>query len=364
MYRDMVRAARAGNTYAMLSLAYCYQNGIYVDMDLDEAVNWYKQSAAKGCGRARWELAKFYRDGILVSQNSFEYIHWLTAAAESGIPEAMVELSKAYGYGVMLPKDDNMVVDLLEKAAALEYPYAEFVLGYLYKNGITVEKDTEKADALWERTRQHGDAELFYDIGFLLEFGDGLFKPDHTSAVGWYKLSSDMGSSKGYYCYMKIRNTSSNGSPETMAQRLAKLTRLPVNLEIMQSEMLLDEADQCMDLEDYDGALDKYRESADLGNADAMFMLSMFYRDGEIVKRNPELYMQYLTRSALCGNTDAQVQLARCYETGDGVEKSINEAMDYYAMAIACGNLSVYYQLTRYIERPEVFVNKTRKVVR
>ena len=95
MDKQMQKAAQNGDVYAMLALAYIYHHGLEGEYEPEQAIEWYKKSAAKGCARAKWELAKMYRDGGLVQPNSYEFIHWLTAAADDGIPEAMMDLALA-----------------------------------------------------------------------------------------------------------------------------------------------------------------------------------------------------------------------------------------------------------------------------
>ena len=115
---------------------------------------------------------------------------------------------------------------------------------------------------------------------------------------------------------------------------------------------------------DSEKAVKLYTEAAELGNAEAMYMLALIYHDGEIVKRNDNLAFDYLTRSAMNGNTGAQMMLADNYEKGRGVSKDINEAIKYYAMAAAGGNLVGYYELNRFMEHPELYVRRTQRIVR
>lgn len=363
MMRDIEKAANAGNVYAMLSLAYAYHKGINEEVDLDLAVEWYKKSAAHGCARAKWELAKMYRDGNLVQSNPFEYIHWATTAADAGIPEAMMHLARSYYHGILVPKDLYKFQELITRAAELEDVLAEFYMGYMYQVGLILEKDPVQSEEYYRRVEFHGNAEMFYRLGLMIEFGRDPVASDQQGSLRWYQKASDMGSLKANYCLERVKHLISIGKQDKEAVRLARIGNMSVTEEEIQRDMTLGEADYLMDEGEYDAAIEKYLESADLGNPDAMFMLSMFYRDGEIVKRNNPLSFDYLTRAAMAGSTDAQMVLARCYELGEGCPRNINEATKYYAMAVANGNLVGYYHLSKYIERPEKYVRATQKVV-
>ena len=114
----------------------------------------------------------------------------------------------------------------------------------------------------------------------------------------------------------------------------------------------------------FEEAIDRYQESADLGNTDAMFMLAMLYHDGSIVRRNDHLAFEYLTKASLSGSCDAQLFLGRSYESGRGKNKNIEEAIKYFAMSAAGGNMVGYYYLSKYMPRPELYVRSTQRIVR
>lgn len=71
------KAAKEGNIYAMLAIAYMYQKGKDTDLSPADAVIWYERSAAAGCSRAKWELAKMYRFSEVPDPGRQKYIYWL-----------------------------------------------------------------------------------------------------------------------------------------------------------------------------------------------------------------------------------------------------------------------------------------------
>ncbi|MCQ2079592.1 MAG: hypothetical protein MJZ38_06040 [archaeon] len=364
MDRSIFKAASDGNVYAMLSLAYMYHRGIDVDCDPQKAIEWYKRSAANGCARAKWELAKMYRDGTLVAPNAYEFIHWLSAAADSGIPEAQTNLAIRYGLGILVPEDPYLCMELLNKAVAQGYPMAEFYLGNAYQCGIVFEKDETRAEECFQLVKAHGDADLFNKIGMKLEYGLDGVSVDFKRALRWYRLSSEMGSDKGYYSMISLKKTLKGAKHETIEERRRKLDSLLSSVEERERDELLREADLLLEDGDIVSAMTKYNEAADLGNSDAMYMLAILYHEGEVVKRNDPLAYDYLGRAALSGSIDAQMHLASSYEYGQGRPKDLNLALEYYAMAVANGYLLGYYALSRHMDHPEKYVRAHHKIVR
>ena len=364
MDKQMQKAAQNGDVYAMLALAYIYHHGLEGEYEPEQAIEWYKKSAAKGCARAKWELAKMYRDGGLVQPNSYEFIHWLTAAADDGIPEAMMDLALRYYHGLLVPKDLFMFTELLLKAGEQNYVRANFYLWYLYSHGYVFGKNEELANKYKENLLAQCDAEYIFLVGRTLEFGKDPILANPDDAVPWYTKASEMGSDKAIYSLGRIDTTRKTGKQDTFEQRDARIKRLSTSAEAIQRERILDEADMRLEEGDSEKAVKLYTEAAELGNAEAMYMLALIYHDGEIVKRNDNLAFDYLTRSAMNGNTGAQMMLADNYEKGRGVSKDINEAIKYYAMAAAGGNLVGYYELNRFMEHPELYVRRTQRIVR
>lgn len=362
--RKIQKAADNGNVYAMLSLAYMYQNGIDVECDPESAVHWYKRSASSGCGRAKWELAKMYRDGIIVEANSYEFIHWLTAAADAGIREAQYDLSRRYRLGMLVPKDGYLCIDWLKKAAEEAHHEAAFHLAYAYRDGTGIAKNPELYGIYKEKARQFGDAEAYYDFGKALEFGLAGCRVDLDEAEYWYSLASGMGSDKGLYGLVRVREEKETGKMDTLKDRRSAIFQLPSHTDALKRESYLEEADSLMDAGNFEEAVEKYKLSAEYGNSEAMFMLAMIYHGGEIVRRNDSLAYDYLTRSSICGCADASMQLAASYEHGNGISRNRHEAINCYARAAANGNLIAYYELSRFIEHPERYVRMTQMVVR
>lgn len=364
MDRQLVKAANSGDVYAMLAMGYIYHRGVDGEYDAAKAIEWYKKSAAKGCARAKWELAKLYNEGTIVEPNSYMYIHWLTTAADSGIPEAMMALARCYYLGFLVPKDEYLFSVLLLKAADQNFVLANFYLWYFYSHGLFFEKDPELAEEYKLKTVVRSDADMLFDMGMMLEFGRDFIRADPAESLEWYSRAAEMGSDKALYCLGRIESTRRSGKQDTLEYRKARIARLSTTAESVERDRLLDDADSCLEDGDFERAVELYKMSADLGNADAMYMLAFLYHEGQVVQQDSDLAMEYLQRSAVNGNADSMMLLAKIYEEGEIRPRDYDEAIRYYSMAAAAGNLVGYYELSRFMEHPEQFVRRTQTVVR
>ena len=113
--RDNVRtflhyqsAAQQGNTAAQNNIGVMYANGIGVDQDYDEAINWFSRAAQQGDTAAQNSLGVMYANGIGVDQDYEQAFNWFSRAAEQlhGIAE--------YNLGVMYTNGDHVVQDNVE----------------------------------------------------------------------------------------------------------------------------------------------------------------------------------------------------------------------------------------------------------
>ena len=325
---------------------------------LETALDWVSD------GKIEEYMAAHRNDGDIVEPNPYEFMHWLTAAADAGIPEAMMELVVRYRCGGLVLKDPSMAFEWLRKVAEQNYPLGEFFMGCAYLQGWNVEKDAAEAEAYFQRAREHGDADLFIRFGRNFEFGMAGIEVDLERAKYWYKCAADMGSDRGYYSLLAVEKVAKGGRYETPEERDRSFNDLPSVQEVRRRNKMLEEGDIHMEQGYYDKAVDRYMKAADLGNAEALYMLAILYHDGEIVRRNDDISYDYLDRAAIAGSTDAQLQLGKIYEEGRGRKQDRERALEMYAMAVANGNLIGYYELSRFMDHPEKFVRQRYRIVR
>jgi TPR repeat protein len=87
------------------------------------------------------------------------------------------------------------------------------------------------------------------------------------------------------------------------------------------------------------------QSEAEAGYAGSQLALGRAYQDGNGVKQNDELAVNWYRKAADQGNATAQNDLGIMYRAGSGVEKSKEEAVNWYRKAAKQGNGSAMFNL-------------------
>ena len=87
--------------------------------------------------------------------------------------------------------------------------------------------------------------------------------------------------------------------------------------------------------EDPDGeeTLEFCRELAESGHPQCQVNMGNYYREGEVVKRNPRVAFRWYMKAAKQGYWYGQISVADCYFKGDGVKQDYKEAVKWYELA-------------------------------
>lgn len=359
MKDPILRDAEAGDAYAALGVAYMYHHGKEYDYDLGEAIKWYLIAAEAGCTRAEWEIAQMYRDGVIFSQDIYQYLNHLRNAATRGNPEAQLSLAFEYLRGVLVTRDHAMAFRWISNSAKQGVPMAQFYLGYMYRQGIGVERSRTESELWYSSTVISGNADMFMEIGIMFEFGlDGIVH-NEVEAARWYRYGADMGHEGCLLSLKMVEQNFEGGTKDTLNQRLMRLNKTSSAMEREVRDSALHLANEYLDTGDFDASYRNFQKAADLGSPEAMFFLSLMYREGLSVRRNMKKSLELLARAADAGSVDAQFMLARLYDVGGGMAESEIDAIKYYTMAAAGGYLSPFYYLGQFMDHPEVHVRRS-----
>ena len=74
---------------------------------------------------------------------------------------------------------------------------------------------------------------------------------------------------------------------------------------------------------DYDGAIKYFTKSAELGDADANYQLSLFYFEGEGVEKDEQKELYHLEEAAIGGHPDARFNLGHFEESNGEIERAV-----------------------------------------
>lgn len=77
------------------------------------------------------------------------------------------------------------------------------------------------------------------------------------------------------------------------------------------------------------------RKLAEMGHTDQQINMGNYYREGDLVKRNPRAAFCWYMRAAKQGNWYGQLLVADCFFEGDGVKQDYVEAVKWYELAAA-----------------------------
>ena len=154
----------------MNGVGLCYWYGHNIDLNYEEAIKWYKASAAKRCSKAEFNLYICYKKGTGVEKDMIEALAWLKKAAKHNDATAQVFLGEYYYNGIYVKKNRCYAERWFKKA--LENAYKNEVavvlndLGVKYYGGeYGFQKDKAMAIKCFEKA---GELGLSLSIGWLI----------------------------------------------------------------------------------------------------------------------------------------------------------------------------------------------------
>ena len=94
---QLMDEADAGNAISQYNLGVCYAKGNGGEVDLAEAVRWFRKAAGQGMPQAQYNLGLCLSRGAGVEKNEVEGAMWLNSAARQGDEEAERMLNAWWG---------------------------------------------------------------------------------------------------------------------------------------------------------------------------------------------------------------------------------------------------------------------------
>ena len=292
--------AKLGNAKAQILLGRCYEIGIGVKKDENEAVKWCQKAAEQGLAVAQYNLAKFYLSGIGVLKNNAEAFKWYKKAAEQGNVEAQYNLANCYFNGIGVYKSIKEAFKWYREAAEQGFAEAQNKLGYYYKNGYGVSYDNIETVRWYKKAAEQGNVEAQYNLANCYFNGIGADE-NKREAVKWYKKAAEQGNAKAQY---NLANCYFNG----------------IGVDENKRE-----------------AVRWYKKAAEQNNVDAQNKLGRCYEKGYGVSCDEAEAVRWYKKAAEQNNVNAQWILGRCYEEGFGIGKNKTEAFKWYQKAAEQG---------------------------
>jgi TPR repeat protein len=152
-YMWLQKGAEAGSFTAMEHLGYAYEYGIGVPRNFTEAMTWYQKehqaSYIPAAASAATRIGYLYQYGRGVPQDYQQAAKWYREAADRGNASGMSHLGVLYQTGQGVPKSLPLAATYYQKAVQLHYDAAALYLGILYQNGWGVPKNLGSARVLF-----------------------------------------------------------------------------------------------------------------------------------------------------------------------------------------------------------------------
>ena len=321
-FQELHNFAAQGEAEAQFYLGAIYEN----DQDYLHAREWYTKAAEKNNVDALYKLGLYYEKLEKNSQEATFYydkaLEIYRKTAENGNVISQYNIGMSYNSGQGLKQDTQQASDWITKSAENGYVTAQNTLGNWYLKGhAPIKQDTEKAIYWYMRAAEKNNAIAESNLAFVYLKTE---KSDIKKYVYWLQRAAKHGHTTSQW-------------------------HLGRHYELGDCEGIN---------KDYNQAVYWYQQGAIRDN-NCAFSLSIMYRDGKGVEKNPQLEKYWKTRSdtieplvAPSVRASARFELANMYETGNNiVPKSAYLALRWYRMAASIGHSDAQYRLGKtYVE--------------
>ncbi|HEY0290901.1 MAG TPA: tetratricopeptide repeat protein [Hansschlegelia sp.] len=186
--------AEGGVPRAQSNLGACYADGLGVERDLYEAVDWFRRAAEAGDALGQRNLAALcFKGEGGAAQDDVAAFELYRLAAEGGDAAAQDMLSW------MLLEGQGVEADPVESrrwalaAAEQEVATSMTRLGLIAHDALGMERDPEEAARWWYEAARRGEPDAQAMLGGALHLGSGVERDDRAALV-WLTRADDGGS--------------------------------------------------------------------------------------------------------------------------------------------------------------------------
>ena len=208
--------------------------------DYKAAMDYYLKAANYGNGEAMDRIAELYNNGLGVPKDDSIAYQWYKKSAEAGFPEGMEDFAFACSYGFSGNKENGLALEWFKRAGNAGRFGAYVTAGDFYRDGTGTTVNYTEAKKYYELAAKHGVAVAFNQLALLYADGNGVEK--------------NLEKAKELYLKAVEKNN------------VAAMKNLGTMLYNSQN---------------YSEAFKWYKKAADLGDADASFMLGWQYEFGQ-----------------------------------------------------------------------------------
>ncbi|GJQ31423.1 MAG: hypothetical protein HBSAPP04_02620 [Ignavibacteriaceae bacterium] len=214
----------AENALAAYYLGAFYENGMFVEEDLQVALSFFLKASELGDRRAMNIVGEFYRDGVGTVSDSTKAFEYFESASGHDSPEAYTNLGRCYKEGYGTRQNNHKAFQFFKNAAELGDPDGQYEVALCYSEETGTEQDLALYLSWLHKAAENGNALAQTDLGYCYEEGIGM-EVDHKQAFHYYKLAAKLKVPEACFnlaeCYRKGIGTSRDSSEATKWYKIA-----------------------------------------------------------------------------------------------------------------------------------------------
>ncbi|MBU5679197.1 serine/threonine-protein kinase [Blautia sp. MSJ-9] len=368
-------------TQTMYDAAYNYLSGENgYEKNEEEAVKYYKLVAENANSEDLKKNSCYYLGYIMLKneteEDNEEAAIWFEKASEKGDMLSKDYLSIMYSEGTGVLQDQKKAVELLEEVANSGEDWAittPSFLGMLYESGkfndYVQEIDYVKALNWYKKAEENnvdGSKEsvqrvlkAIYEMANNYRTGENGYAKNETEAIKYYKLvaedtdAEDNSVMDACYFLGKIMSNNETKEDDEEAASWYEKAVEEGDISAMNNLAYMYECGVGVS-QDYEKALELYKQAADCGLGVAMTTMGTIYWQGLLGQEidNAEAVKWY-EKAIENGDAAAMNYLAYMYEHGEGVSKDNEKALELYEEAVENGSVSAMNNLAYMYEHGE-----------
>ena len=202
------RSIEAGHTFVLCHLGYCYEQGIGVEKDTQEALSCYLKAAKSGQVSAWTYAAQIY---LFEQKDYAKGIECYEKAADEGYAFAAYALGVLYELSEEIPHDAKKSIYWYRRAGQLGNSNTDLEIANIYAEGKIIEKDMKKAVQYYKLGCAAGDDDCMTALALCLLHGDGIEK-DETQAIALLEQASKLGNEDAKKELLALRASRNEGA--------------------------------------------------------------------------------------------------------------------------------------------------------
>ncbi len=324
--------ARQGQAAAQVQVAHAYEAGEVVAPDITQAVTWYQKAAAQGDSSAAYALAQLYLTGEKLDRDMDSGVSYLKLAAEKNYAPAQYALGRLYQTGTdNLPEHLGQAAWWWLKAAAQNDADAQAALEQVQaENPELIAQVKQLIEA--EQKAQHGDGASALLLADTYQAGQALEKNEDI-AEEWYQKAAALNVAPAQYALYKRYAANDELKALEYLQKAAEGGLAPAQYEV--GDRIYQMA---QNPEEYQIAFRWFDLAAQQNHTGGLYMRGIMQMQGQGTSKNIPGALASFKQAAELGYADAQYVLGQSYYRGIGVKANRNQARKWLQLARENGN--------------------------